>query len=51
MAGPNQSAAQPHHTEIPVLSDDMTRADLIDVLEHLPQILDCRHTCHASYPN
>ena len=36
MPGPGQSHVQPHHRQPPILSADMTPAELIDVLEHLP---------------
>jgi hypothetical protein len=40
MPGTGQSAVQPHHREPATLSANMTPADLIDVLEHLPFAAD-----------
>jgi hypothetical protein len=36
MPAPHQVNVQPHHCEIPLLSDDMSVRDLIAALEDLP---------------
>jgi hypothetical protein len=40
------TSVQPVHTEPPNLSEDTTRADLLDILEHLRWV-GRDHTCQA----